>query len=260
MSRRWKLFGLNSSSRFAGSPTFDPDYQAVLDYATTLGYTLPSVPIQTAQNQLIIDRKADGTWVKDDSFVMFSGTNSDFALIDWKRLSLYTPINSPIYDPITGFNGDGAAAEISTNFEPDVDGVNYTLNNAGIAYGLSIPSTDNGYIVGSDAVKDIRSRATIGPDNQLNSAFAQFSSAVSFNTVGNKYMDRLDANNVTCFGDAENTKPATSTNIQRTIVKLFRLSTQYTDAGMSWFRIGAGYTSAEKIANNTAINTYLASL
>ena len=245
---------------FGKLAAFDPDYQAILDYATTLGYTLPSAPIQAAQNQLMIDRKAAGTWAKDDSFVCFSGTNSDFALIDWKRLSLYTAISSPIYDPITGFNGDGAAAQVSTNFEPDVNGVNYTLNDAGIAYGISIPSTDGRYIVGSDSIKDIRSRATIGPDNQLNSSSVQFSANVAFNTVGNKYMDRLNSSDITCLGAAEETKPAPSTNIQRTIVKLFRLAGIYTDAGMSWFRIGAGYTTAEKLANNTAINTYLSSL
>lgn len=245
---------------FGKLAAIDPDYQAVLDYATTQSIALPISGVQTIQNQLMIDRKAAGTWNKDDSFVCFSGTNSAFALIDWKRLSLYTAISAPTYVSATGFDGDGVAAEISTNFEPDVNGVNYTLNNAGIAYGLSSPSTDNNYIVGSNSIKDIRSRAITAPDNQLNSAFAQFSGSVSFNTVGNKYMDRVDATNVVCFGDATDTQSAASTNIQRTIVKLFRLGGQYTDAGMSWFRIGAGYTPAEKLANNTAINTYLNAL
>ena len=51
--------GLNKWRR-VGGVSFDPDYQAVLDYATTQGYTLPSASQQTAQNQLVLDLKAAG--------------------------------------------------------------------------------------------------------------------------------------------------------------------------------------------------------
>jgi hypothetical protein len=49
--------------RFAqGGGGFDADYQAVLDYATTQGYTLPSSGQQTLQNQLVVDLKDGGIW------------------------------------------------------------------------------------------------------------------------------------------------------------------------------------------------------
>jgi hypothetical protein len=51
--------------RFAqggGGGGFDADYQAVLDYATTQGYTLPSAGQQTLQNQLVVDLKDGGIW------------------------------------------------------------------------------------------------------------------------------------------------------------------------------------------------------
>jgi hypothetical protein len=37
--------------RFGGGGGFDADYQAVLNYATTQGYTLPSAGQQVKQNQ-----------------------------------------------------------------------------------------------------------------------------------------------------------------------------------------------------------------
>ena len=43
-----------------GGGGFDADYQAVLNYATTQGYTLPSAGQQTLQNQLVVDLKAGG--------------------------------------------------------------------------------------------------------------------------------------------------------------------------------------------------------
>jgi len=42
----------------------DSDYQAVLDYATTQGYTLPSASQQLLQNQLVVDLKDGGIWSK----------------------------------------------------------------------------------------------------------------------------------------------------------------------------------------------------
>jgi hypothetical protein len=51
---------------------FDADYQAVLNYATTQGYTLPSAGQQTLQNQLVVDLKAGGIWAKLDTFGVFA--------------------------------------------------------------------------------------------------------------------------------------------------------------------------------------------
>jgi hypothetical protein len=78
--------------------SLDADYQAVLDYATTQGYTLPSAGQQTLQNQLIVDLKAGGIWSKLDTFAVFATDgDEDFALIDWIRLTQYTAVNSPTF-------------------------------------------------------------------------------------------------------------------------------------------------------------------
>jgi hypothetical protein len=108
----------------------DPDYQAVLNYATTQGYTLPSASQQTLQNQLVVDLKAAGVWSKLDTFAVFATDgDSDFALIDWINLSQYTAYNSPTFTANNGFAGNGTSSYIDTNFKP-VNGANYAQNSA----------------------------------------------------------------------------------------------------------------------------------
>jgi hypothetical protein len=110
---------------------FDSDYKAVLDYATSLGYTLPSAPQQILQNQLMIDLKSAGVWNKLDSFRVYATDGSAaYALIDWKRLVLCTAVNSPTFTTNLGYKGNGTSSYINSNFTPSIDGVNYTLNSA----------------------------------------------------------------------------------------------------------------------------------
>ena len=110
---------------------FDSDYQSVLNYATTQGYTLPSETQQILQNNLVLDLKSAGIWAKLDSFSVFATDgNSDFALVDWVRLTTQTAFNSPAFTPNLGFFGDGVSAYIETGFIPSTDGINYTLNDA----------------------------------------------------------------------------------------------------------------------------------
>jgi hypothetical protein len=109
---------------------FDADYQAVLDYATTQGYTLPSAGQQILQNQLVVDLKDGGIWSKLDTFAVFATDgDSDFALIDWIRLSDYTAVNSPTFTANQGFAGNGATSYINTSFNPTM-AVKMTSNNA----------------------------------------------------------------------------------------------------------------------------------
>jgi len=110
---------------------FDSDYQAVLDYATTQTYTLPSASQQALQNQLVIDLKDAGVWSKLDTFAVFATDgNENFALIDWIRLSQYSAVNSPTFTTDIGFTGDGASAYMNTNFNLANDSVNYQQDSA----------------------------------------------------------------------------------------------------------------------------------
>jgi hypothetical protein len=111
--------------------SFDADYQAVLDRATTLGYTLPTIEQQNLQNTLLLNMKADGVWDKLDVFYNFANNGSvGFATINWKSPSLYlaSPTNNPTFTFNVGFTGVGTGF-INTNFAP-TNGVQYQQNNA----------------------------------------------------------------------------------------------------------------------------------
>ena len=83
-STSYVVIGLDPNTtyyyRVRASTSYDSDYQAVLDYATTQGYTLPSSGQQTLQNQLVADLKDAGVWSKLDTFAVFATDgNEDFA-------------------------------------------------------------------------------------------------------------------------------------------------------------------------------------
>lgn len=113
-----------------GGVSFDADYQAVLDYATTQGYTLPSASQQALQNQLVVDLKDAGIWSKLDTFGVFATDgDSDFALIDWIRLTDYTAINSPTFTTNAGYNSDGSTSYIDSGFLYPADLTNGSQND-----------------------------------------------------------------------------------------------------------------------------------
>lgn len=133
-----------------GGVAFDADYQAILDYASTQGHTLPSASQQALQNQLVVDLKDAGIWSKLDTFAVFatdaedapaSGT-SNFALIDWKRLTQYDAVNSPTFTSNQGFTGDGTSSYINTNYNPTINGVNFSQNSASMGGYQFNSSTD----------------------------------------------------------------------------------------------------------------------
>jgi hypothetical protein len=108
---------------------FDADYQAILDYATTQGYTLPSASQQALQNQLVVDLKDAAVWSKLDLFYVFATDGDrDFAAINWKDPNNHEIVeyNSPTFTTDIGFTGDSSSAYLDTgttldagsNFDP----------------------------------------------------------------------------------------------------------------------------------------------
>ena len=77
-------------------PGVDADYQAVLDEATLLGYTLPSSGQQTIQNQFVLDLKSAGIWSQLDLlYVMATDGDSNYSLLNWVSPSNFEGIFAP---------------------------------------------------------------------------------------------------------------------------------------------------------------------
>ena len=174
---------------------FDADYQAVLDYATTQGYTLPSAGQQTLQNQLVVDLKAGGIWTKLDTFAVFAtDANSNFALIDWIRLSQYTAVNSPTFTTNEGFTGNGTSSYINTNWNPFLQGVNYQLNNASIgAWRFNNITSGASRLMG--ATTELSLREDNNAVHRVNSA-TNASLSLNGSGTGLRVLNRTDSSNI----------------------------------------------------------------
>jgi len=238
---------------------FDADYQAVLDYATTQGYTLPSASQQLLQNQLVVDLKDGGIWSKLDTFGVFATDgDADFALIDWIRLTDYTAVNSPSFTTDEGFTGDGVSAYINTNFNPSTSGVNYTLNDAS----RFIYSTLIGLSTTLDGLTITQANcmfSLIGSVGQrINQSTNGTTNTQDFSLSGLKVISRTSSSNVSLWVDNTNENIAVSSvSIANENQLILRRQTIY---GSSIVKIyGMGGTILQSDLNN-AVNTYITSL
>ena len=110
----------------------DSDYQAILDYATTQGYTLPSAGQQILQNALVTSLKATGIWSElDFLYVMATDGDSDYARINWSNPGTFQLVDTsgtPVFDPDEGFDRS-CGNYMSGGYIPATDTNNATLNS-----------------------------------------------------------------------------------------------------------------------------------
>jgi hypothetical protein len=250
--------------RAAAGGGFDADYQAVLTYATTQGYTLPSAGQQTLQNQLVVDLKTAGVWSKLDTFANFATDgSSNFALIDWKRLSQYTAINSPTFTTNDGFLGNGTSSYIDSNFNPASSGVNYTLDNASI-FLYNKTFSLNAFITGVDtgAFNCLRMSPSSGNQRINMGGSGIFVPLVDFDSSTFKWrtLSRTSATNVVASKNTtQTTHTATSVSIESQNQLVLRSFAQYAAINVAVFGMGASLVS-ENTAFYNAINTYITSI
>jgi hypothetical protein len=241
---------------------FDADYQAVLDYATTQGYTLPSLPQQIKQNQLVRDLKSAGIWSKLDTFGVFATDgDSDFALIDWIRLIDYTAVNSPTFNVNEGFEGNGTSSYINLNYETDTDWNNVSQNSACLfAYAFAEVYPSNGILIGSSNNNLLNSR---NPTNNITSRIHS-STLVSTPTTNGQGLTILNRNNSTSYdlyqrgSFIDNLLSNSVTANQPTYV--MRYVSVYSPSKPSLVGYSSSLTSGEITDLTNSLDTYITSL
>ena len=111
----------------AAAATYGTEYQAVYDSLTTK----PSDEIALVQNTMVVALVAAGIWAKLDVFYVFAQTTNGAgeALKNWILPGTYdaTAYNAPTFAALEGFTA-GPLKYIDTNWNPNTNGVNYTLN------------------------------------------------------------------------------------------------------------------------------------
>jgi len=243
--------------------SFDADYQAVLDRATTLGYTLPTIEQQNLQNTLLLSMKADGVWAKLDVFYNFANNGSiEFGTLNWKSPTTRqsTLIGSPNFISNQGIQGTGTSY-ISTNFNPTIGTNQYTLNDAsryfylrqnGVSANVSFDGTS------STTVNGIR-RENVQA-HRINQSTTSINALFDYTgDIGMKSIHRTSALNVELFnGTSQASRTALSVAIASTPQFILRgsNSTVFATHTVSMYAMGASLVS-ENAAFVADYNTYI---
>ncbi len=250
-------------------PSFDPDYQAILTYATTQGYTLPSASGQTLQNALVVSLKNTTIW-NDLDVLYITATDGDknFSEINWINPGTHertdVGVNPSIFTINQGIkNGSANITDyVDTNYNPFTQGVNYTQNDASIfAWTFSDLGSGFGTISGraSDAFNRWQNRNVNGHRINCNTALP-----VTFNNSGTgfKMIQRTSSTDTNLFNNSSTPTnfSITSTGIMNSNVSLFRSGNNNGDGlTLSVWGIGASLTGKETDLLNS-LSSYMTSI
>ena len=248
-----------------GGDTFDTDYQAVLDQASSLGYTAPSAAQQTLQNTLVTDLKTAGVWSKLDVFYVFATDgDSDYATLNWKAPSNHqvTKVSSPTFTANEGFTDNATSAYLDTNYNPTNDAINYALNAASFGFFISDLGTFTGTSISDFGATDAVDRAWYRRSSDrfyINSSGYTFVTPYTANTF--VHANRNASNNAQVYHDGTlvNSSTNVSTGIPPVNFNAFKRSTLFVDSTLGVAFVG-GDLSSESSDFHDAINNYLTAL
>ena len=259
----------NSGLTLLLKDAFDSDYQAVLDKGIANGNTAPTST--NAGNQLMIDLKASGAFAKADALgVLASGVGSDsgFALIDWKRLINLTAVNSPTFNDIQGFSGNGTSSYIDLLYNPSTDAVNWGINDHSFMAFNKNPTADGTLISCFDSGNSFCEIANDDPNTRFiawdNSILGRTPETSSGEQDGMLEVKRTNASAFQFYRNG-NEIPIADVSTTATPNAGFRLfarsnNSSYGNGQSPFFYIGQALTDTERADLLTAVNTYLASI
>ena len=215
---------------------YDVDYQAVLDAVVAAGDPLPSTAQQDIDNQLMIDYKATGGWAKDDVVFKFSGTGSiGYKLMCWKRLVKAEAFGSLIWSD-SGVKGNGTNAYIKSGYNPALNALNMTQNDASINYvGVEAPNTE-GIIVGG-YTGSAAGLINWGPNKYFGDPYYALNGVGTPRTskvlkVGLNGLYRLSSSSLKVIGSSEISITGTSGELNN--IELYILARNYNEAINFW--------------------------
>lgn len=120
-------------------PVYEPRYTAILDYATSQGFTLPNTAQNIKNNTKIIQLEQEGIIDELDLLYNFKQPAGleDFCRINWVNPGTYdvtqsNPALAPTFEADKGFKGTaGLGTYFSTNYIPSINATNAVLNDMG---------------------------------------------------------------------------------------------------------------------------------
>jgi hypothetical protein len=256
---------------------FDPDYQAILDYATSQGYTLPSSAQQVKQNQLVLDLKSAGAWKNDLDLLYVFATDGDrnFAKINWISPGTFqaTEHGTVTFHTNSDFQGDASTGYILPGgWVATTNAVKYTLNDACIIVGVENDVSTNGFVTGSNGAGVNAPSALFRPRLSTTSTFRINTPQASGITVatgkGFFQLQRTGSSTSKLFSNGSQLGGTVATGSGPTLpdheMPIFANNNNgtigsFTSYKVSFYAVGASLSGKES-ALYTAWNTYFSSL
>jgi len=190
--------------------SYDAATQALLDQATTDGYTAASGSVLTALDNLIIALKADGIWTKVDIlYVMATNGDVDFATYNLKDPTTFKLTNNgATFTSLEGFTGDGVNDYLNTGWQPSVDASQFTQNAASFGvYQRTNTAGDLDVMMSSN--QTVANRRTIyadwnrvsNPDYKYCTGSSATSSDSNVSNVGLNFINRANSTQIAVYTD-----------------------------------------------------------
>lgn len=228
-------------------------------------FTTPPTDARKALiDALVGTLKAGGVWEKLDTLYILAAADSQAARLNW-IVDLYnlTPINSPVFTPDRGYQGDSSTSYLASGFNPTTaPSPKFVRDSAHLSFwSLSdINDATDFDIGGTSAFLNARSTSANTSRGRLNSASNINFGAIA-NSLGHFLISRTTAALQTVFkgGASIGTNTDASTAVTSTNFTLLASQDTGNQSGRqlaqgSW---GAGLSGAEAAAFEAALDTYL---
>lgn len=132
--------GLKINNRQNVVSGYSAQYQAVIDYAVTNGYTLPSEAVQIADDAMVTALVDAGIWSQIDIFYMFATDgNANFAYINMVSPGTFNCINGASAPTISSSGlqfTSGSSTFVNTKYNPRIHGTNKNVNSTSLVVGI----------------------------------------------------------------------------------------------------------------------------
>lgn len=227
----------------------------------------PSYSTLLHLDNMISALKAEGIWQKLDTFVncAYNTTNTTvFSLYDFIRDVNYTSYGGLDY-VVYGFKGNAVDGYLDTNYNPALQGINYTLNNAGRGFTM-IQGTSPGEniteaVYGNTARN--RTNMNIGGSatQRINTELGPSSTVVDLSGDGLKTINRYNSNNIMLTNKNVETsfiQPSSTVWPENQVV--LRTQTLYSSNTLLCYFMGSSLTYEETQLFRQYYNEYLTNI
>lgn len=262
-----EIFLRRAAQQGGGGSSYDPDFQAVLDYADTNTITRPAsgTTLCDALNQMVLDYKAQSIWSTRDVFLFWRYGDTayeEFSKICWIRLEQVTASGNITYSA-NGWKPDASTpGYIATNFVPSTDGVNFAAADAQIQILLNTASTSSTDPTKNNLFGCLTDRKLAGfcansGATRLNRDVST-SPTIDFFKTGLLSLNRDSSTALrsnTSSGEKTHTTSGTA-SLPSEEVYVFKRLTRTSDALGSMFTLGSSLTTAQYTAERTLLNTF----